>query len=231
VNAFLYITEVRDFDFDARGYSYDAEEIFSDIYQSDYDLLESTAFLDEADVVMFVRNTQGVRSQAGGWCGWGSVGLYPAYEYTTPRIVLTCEDSESQLEYSYGPTAVPHEFGHVFGLAHESSSNNSLDPHLSFGRGYINDSQDGSTIMATQGNRVPFFSSPFALYDGLYLGEPDVVNAVEALNQAAANVALYWERRYGHLTPGQSGGSTDGSEMNTSRAQTTTGSLDAPGAH
>jgi len=209
VNAFIYVTEVRYLDFDARGYSYDPLEIYDRVYSYDQDLVELTARNDEADMVLFVRNSQGQQGAGDIYCGAASAGVVNAYEYLPPLVVLTCEDAESQSTFDYASNIGPHEFGHVFGLAHESTAEDPGVPHLRFGRPYINEAQNIATIMATVPESAPFFSSPLILYQGLVLGDIDSADSVTALNQSATNVALYWELRWGELAPESEVGSTN----------------------
>lgn len=197
VNARLVVSEVRDFNFDARGYSAVPSEIFRQVYTQERDFIDNVAREDRADVLMFVRNTENMDRR--NFCGAASVGINPPFEYLPPLVVLTAEEGNPRFQRECTELTAPHEFGHVLGLGHE---NNDLDPHLTFGRPFINQSTGKSTIMASiSGNSIPYFSSPGLQFEGDIYGNNDTANAVRALNQAATNVALFWEIRFGRLRP------------------------------
>lgn len=114
-------------------------------------------------------------------CGQAVLGVGMAYPMTS---VTAC----------YGGTTLEHEIGHSFGLHHDEYQGG--QPAVDVGRGYLpsGDRQKGKgTIMAYADKRIPFFSSPKVVVDGIVYGS-ESVDAVSALNDMLGNVAMAHER-------------------------------------
>ena len=193
VNARLFVTEIEFFEFDARGYSFDALAIADRLFDEDLDFLQTLSDESRADIIVFLRNTVGQDIDV---CGVATLGVGPARVFAVPYSVLTCEDSE-RLQFPSARLVSSHEIGHIFGLVHPEES--SAAPALEFGRGHISPDTGAATIMASGRIDVPFFSSPFLLYDGEFHGVSDRAFSTQAMNQMAATVALYWEIRSGQF--------------------------------
>ena len=193
----LRVTDVRYFNFDAQGFSDNPREIANQL-DSDPRYIEDIARQDGADVLMFVRNAAIDFESERILCGLANAGVAVPENSLTPKVILACEGRHPSDGLLVTPLTAPHEFGHIFGLAHEPVDRR-VEPHLSFGQPHQNSRI--VTIMSTKSDDsivLPFFSSPNLLIRGDYWGSSSS-NATKAINQAAANVALFWEIKNGQL--------------------------------
>jgi len=221
VGAILVVSHIQDFDFDAKGYSFDLAEISERIGDQDRDFYTSTAKETGADVMMFVRNKEG-HLEDGDPIGKASLGLNEPYKHLTPRVLLACENDECFERYAFASTVAPHEFGHAFGLMHQpDKEGDTAEPHLAYGYGFVHSSGMAS-IMATGDSkikkRIPVYSSPSMFWrdddgDPVAMGKSDESDAARALRHAVTNAALYWERRYGTLQNKSSSSTTSGAAL------------------
>ncbi len=128
--------------------------------------------LYEADLVAFVVDSPGATINA-------AIMATPA----TGFVVVHWADAAAP---AYG---LAHEIGHLFGARHAPESD-PLDEPFPYGHGFTNEAY--RTIMANGlQERVPYFSGPEQVYDGVTLGDADRRDVARVIRETAVYIANF----------------------------------------
>jgi peptidyl-Asp metalloendopeptidase len=147
-------------------------------------------FYDELHEVRDALSADIVVVMMGGFCGGGAMGV-PANAESAFAIVGVCTSGEKVLSF-------PHEIGHLQGCSHEEIPPPPDPPIEGFTwdpRPYAraNDLGSAVTVMYSGtrgGERVPYFSSPRAFYEGMPTGTADR-DCARRIDETAASLAAF----------------------------------------
>jgi hypothetical protein len=148
-------------------------------YNTDLNWLTSNSYIKElrnqygADMVaMIVENGQ--------YCGMGWVG--PAASYAFCVVNRGCAS---------GNKSFPHELGHNMGALHDKF----VDPSGTYNHGYVYCPGSWRDVMAYAnqcgGTRVPYFSNPDVLMNGVPMGDAATANVARVINENAAMISNF----------------------------------------